>query len=277
MADAALSDGAVTIYGLVDPLTNQLRYVGKTRRGLVARLRHHINRARSTPDANLVSSWIAGLISNGLRPEIFDIEVVPHCEWQEAEKFWIAYWKYVGACLLNMTIGGGATEGHRHSGKTKSLLSRKTKEQFSSVEARSAHSIKTAEAMARPEVREKLVASLAPIHASEKYRRKQSETRRALWGTPEYRNKVVASQSLVNRTDIAKAFWLRPEYRERQAAARERRRERGSWVSDAQKIKQSIAVTGSKRDATFSEKARKRAKAAKRRQDGTFMPAADTD
>ena len=92
----------ILIYGLLDPRTNQVRYIGKTIEPLRRRLKSHIvARACKYP----VNRWVKKLYDAGLRPEIFEIEAIAG-NWQEVEQFWIAYFKFLGADLLNLAPGG---------------------------------------------------------------------------------------------------------------------------------------------------------------------------
>lgn len=93
----------VKIYGLMDPRTNEIRYVGKTAGSLVNRLRGHIKDKGSNKHK---VNWIKSVLSAGTTPEIFEIERVDKDNWQEAEIFWIAYFKELGAKLTNATAGG---------------------------------------------------------------------------------------------------------------------------------------------------------------------------
>lgn len=96
-----------SIYGLADPTTGQLRYVGKTTKPR-RRLDEHIADARR--GVNRPSShWIRSLLKKGQRPEIFEIEECgAGTDWEEAEQFWIAYFRSIGCRLLNLSIGGGS-------------------------------------------------------------------------------------------------------------------------------------------------------------------------
>lgn len=106
---------AVKIYGLVDPRTQQLRYVGKTsKRRIKDRLFCHLGHARLAGPKRHVLAWVSGLLSDGLRPEIFVIEEVPSgADWKEVEQFWIAYFRSIGADLCNRSIGGDGGLGVR--------------------------------------------------------------------------------------------------------------------------------------------------------------------
>lgn len=88
------------IYGLVDPTTQRLRYVGRTIQPLEMRLRNHIDVSRRKSNS-AKSQWIRSLLAAGFKPEIFEIERVSVEASPEAEGVWMAYFRYVGAELLN--------------------------------------------------------------------------------------------------------------------------------------------------------------------------------
>jgi hypothetical protein len=92
-----------SIYALIDPLTDECRYIGKTRMGLHARLANHLGCKK----ALYSSHWIHGLKGQGYAPDVIELESgLSESEWPEAEQFWIAYFKMIGARLTNYTIGG---------------------------------------------------------------------------------------------------------------------------------------------------------------------------
>ena len=100
------------IYALCDPLTDEVRYVGKTVQGLRERLRQHKRAARrgSLP----VNRWM--LKHEGVKlagPYIKLIELVaPGCDWSARERQWIGVF---GDRLLNLTEGGEGLSGHKFS------------------------------------------------------------------------------------------------------------------------------------------------------------------
>lgn len=91
------------IYILIDPITNQVRYVGKTN-NIKERYKNHKNRCR---DVNTHKrNWINKLRKQGLHPIIEVIETISVNEWVYWERFWISYYKYIGCNLTNNTLGG---------------------------------------------------------------------------------------------------------------------------------------------------------------------------
>ena len=91
----------VRVYGLCDPRNGHLRYIGVTKLPLQKRLLHHLY-DRSFSKARV--QWFEELASLGLKPEIFEIETVPATEEETTEKFWIAYFRGIGADLLNVHV-----------------------------------------------------------------------------------------------------------------------------------------------------------------------------
>lgn len=88
------------IYGLKDPITKQLRYVGQTKQhSLKNRFNYHVNEKLNTRK----NQWIRSLRKKELLPEIFLIDTCNSLEkCNELEIFWIAYFKYIGCRLTNV-------------------------------------------------------------------------------------------------------------------------------------------------------------------------------
>jgi hypothetical protein len=96
------------IYALLEPDTQEPRYVGKTN-DLRKRYSQHIcNKAASETSK---AEWIQSLRSNGLLPLMCILEVVGN-NWRERERFWIADLQARGAQLVNETKGGDGPDGH---------------------------------------------------------------------------------------------------------------------------------------------------------------------
>ena len=103
------------IYILIDPTTNEIKYVGKAN-NIKERFKNHKNRCRDTNTYK--RHWINKLRLKGLYPELEVIDIVPVSEWHYWEKFWISYYKSIGCKLTNTTFGGdGATSSNQTSFK----------------------------------------------------------------------------------------------------------------------------------------------------------------
>src|SRR5579864_1213223 len=110
------------IYGLIDPITQELRYIGFTVQTLRARLSKHISdvKKETTHKAN----WIKSLLNKGLKPEIFLLQETNKNEWKEDEQWNIAYFKSIGCRLTNHTLGGDGTLGYKFTPDQLSNMSR---------------------------------------------------------------------------------------------------------------------------------------------------------
>jgi len=88
------------IYGLFDPLNNELRYVGKTN-NIKKRISRHINEKGITHKI----CWIKSLKKSKQTPIIEIIDKV-YSDWKFWEKWYISYFRSIGCRLTNMTDGG---------------------------------------------------------------------------------------------------------------------------------------------------------------------------
>lgn len=109
------------IYGLIDPRTDCLRYVGKTT-NLAKRLSKHCNPQRS--DRSHRGCWLRGIKNIGLRPSMVVLEEVEDRDTTLVECFWIASLRAAGADLVNACDGGeggavrtGHTSTEQHRAK----------------------------------------------------------------------------------------------------------------------------------------------------------------
>ena len=112
------------IYGLIDPMTDQLRYIGKSV-NVNRRYRRHITE-RFLHDS-YKDRWIRKLINENNQPELLIIDKVQENEWKFWEQHYISYFKGIGCLLTNGTNGGDqppSTKGRRHKESSKLKMSR---------------------------------------------------------------------------------------------------------------------------------------------------------
>ena len=93
------------IYGLTDPTTGAVRYVGKSVISLKARRSNHEYKARSGRTQTPVGAWIRALQAAGLRPGIVCLDEGTG-GWQATERAWVQRLRAEGAALLNVHAGG---------------------------------------------------------------------------------------------------------------------------------------------------------------------------
>ncbi len=92
------------IYGLVDPRTQQVCYVGKANNP-DARLEAHLSEAYEDYRTDK-ARWLRILLGADLRPVLKILEQVPYADWPDREIHWIAFGRVNGWPLTNMTDGG---------------------------------------------------------------------------------------------------------------------------------------------------------------------------
>lgn len=109
------------VYGLLDPRTHELRYVGKSERGLAVRLKEHSMPSRLCA-GTYVTRWVRQLREAGLRPlgRVLEVCTSPD-ELYASEQRLIAFFRKLGHRLTNGTDGGRGWSGLRHSAATKEL------------------------------------------------------------------------------------------------------------------------------------------------------------
>ena len=113
------------IYILIDPITNDVRYVGKTVSLLQKRLWNHCRDKSITHK----TSWIKSLKENGLKPLIRTVELCNENELNDREIYWIYYFRKIYN-LTNLTDGGdGLPIGFKHSVDTKKKISESSKKE----------------------------------------------------------------------------------------------------------------------------------------------------
>lgn len=110
------------IYGIIDPDTDQIRYVGLSTKGMRRPLQHfmpcYLDREKSRK-ANWIRKHFAG------KDPTHYIVILEQCNRSNVESrevFWIDHFKSRGTPLVNMTEGGFAGLGRVHSQETKNKI-----------------------------------------------------------------------------------------------------------------------------------------------------------
>lgn len=171
----------IAIYALIDPITSECRYIGKSARP-DQRYKEHLKAGAKTHR----DFWI-----KSIRPNVPEMLILEHVDvdlWEESERWWIAYFKCLGARLVNGTSGGEGGRGIKHSDHTKMLLSLALKGKPKSEATKA--KMKANCSMKRPEVAEKIAAQKRGKPRSEETK---ARLRKALLGnviTEETRRKI---------------------------------------------------------------------------------------
>lgn len=159
------------IYGLVDPRTLLVRYVGLSVQG-----RRRANQHRHTRKNTYRENWIRGLKRAGL-DFVFVVleEVATPFLLPTAERFWIAYGRACGWPLTNMTEGGDRQE---MTPEIRAKIGAANRGRVRSEETRAKMSAAHQGRPQTPEWKEKRIAALRGKPKSEEHRRKLSAVTR---------------------------------------------------------------------------------------------------
>jgi hypothetical protein len=98
------------IYSLCDPLSLEVRYVGKSDDPWRRYCRHLVDKEQTHKVA-----WIQCLLKNGFNPILQILEECDKSVWEERERNWISFEKRCGCDLTNSTLGreGGTLKNTR--------------------------------------------------------------------------------------------------------------------------------------------------------------------
>lgn len=103
----------VYIYCLRHPISNEIRYIGKTT-NYKRRLSSHISEAKVHKGRRHVLNWIYSLLQINLKPTIEVLEVCDSTIWQDREQYWIAYYREQHTNLCNIADGGLGGSGEKN-------------------------------------------------------------------------------------------------------------------------------------------------------------------
>jgi hypothetical protein len=90
----------IYIYGLLDPITRNFKYVGATR-DIIRRNTQPPGKWLYSKGNTAKNRWIQCLAASGLRPEIVQLEVTTKERWIFRRKEWVGRFKSRGFPLLN--------------------------------------------------------------------------------------------------------------------------------------------------------------------------------
>ena len=145
-----------TIYKLIDPVSNDIRYIGLTFNTLKQRLGSHLRESSKSHKCN----WVKKLKSQGLKPIIESIEdnISSYDECCLREIYYIDYYRSIGCDLTNSASGGNKNK--KMSEETKRKMSESAKNRnfkLAHTDKMKEHfSIKSKERFQKEEEREKL-------------------------------------------------------------------------------------------------------------------------
>lgn len=177
----------IFIYGLCDPDTYELKYIGLATIGFNRIISHY--RCGTGKKPTRVKSWIKNLRNQSkifklIYLEYFDTDG-PHVD--EAEIFWIAYFKSIGSELINHDLGG----------RTEYL-------KYNSNESRFIQSLLMKETWKNPEFKQKQSEACKKANGTPKKKRFFSQNTKEQWANPEIRAKRIEAMQNKPRTEQQK-------------------------------------------------------------------------
>lgn len=211
----------IKIYGLLDPRTNNIRYVGQTKRDLSVRLSRHI---LDKPKCNNHKyNWICSLKNENLKPIIIELEICNDTNWKERERYWIGQYNN----LTNLTAGGegcdyypqevldkisNANKKAWENPEYRKHISEKRKEYWSNLENRKSYSAKMKGKSKTKEFCENLSNRTTEMWKNNEYREKMTKSSIDLWKNDDYKEKVLSyTKSDKHRKMVSERFKDKPK------------------------------------------------------------------
>lgn len=102
---------------LIDPLTNETRYIGKSK-DIYRRYYQHLH--NGSGNCTYLKNWMNTLTSP---PKMEILEICDLTIINEKEKFWVKFYKENGSRLTNLTDGGEGMYGYVRSEESKQRIS----------------------------------------------------------------------------------------------------------------------------------------------------------
>lgn len=174
------------IYGLIDPRTKLVRYIGKCTRGLKRAKAHSTKWCLAQPTYS--AAWIKTLIAVGLIYEVTILEVTTIDLLSQAERWWISYGRASRWPLTNLTDGGEGAPGMYTSRKLRQARSARAKQMWNDDEYRNAHSGEFSHTK-RTEVRDNISKGLKQALSTPEAKKMMTAAANKRWGSKDYRDK----------------------------------------------------------------------------------------
>jgi hypothetical protein len=208
----------IYIYALRDPITNLIRYIGKTK-DFKKRLQSHISGARNLEKSHRCARWIREIVAQGAKPTMVVLHSMPDDgDWQAAEKKHIAEYLALGHQLTNTTIGGnGFRDISIESGNARRAnISASLSRAWENTEYRASHRAGRVAFLSSPEVKAQISARMKKTQNRPDVKLKNSEAQKAVWAQKK------ASMSAEEYEKYCAAYkselWNDPEFKARRTA-----------------------------------------------------------
>lgn len=177
----------VFIYALCDPVTDAIRYIGKSNDPKQRYYRHikDTRRGNGTHRCN----WIRSLLEKNQRPILRILQEIPDGSWEKSERQWILYFRWCGCDLTNATDGG---EGGLISEETKTKISAANRGKSPTAETREKLSVAGRGRKHTPESIKKMSINRRGKKPSAQTKEKMSAAKRGRKLSEGHKNKISA-------------------------------------------------------------------------------------
>ncbi len=174
----SLAEGrSCLIYGLFDPRSKELRYVGQSAYGLSRAYAHFRWKSHLNKNTHK-NAWIKSLLRSALEPEVDILHYSTLADFDEDEAWNITYWRSLGCRLTNQLPGGRSTRGYKHTQQARKHMSDGQKRRKRSEEEIERFSSFCRGIKLTEEHKEKIRNSLLGLKRSEETKRKISQVKR---------------------------------------------------------------------------------------------------
>jgi hypothetical protein len=250
----------ISIYGLVCPLSGDIRYIGKTEKSIKRRLVAHLTETRRLSKTSHKRRWIAKCIAQGVTPTVWLLEeVADGVRWQDRERAWIKRATDIGLDLTNQTAGGEGldfTDPEASAVYRANLAKSSRKVYYENHEMREA--FRQGSLRSWSENREERLAALKEATSKPEYKRNLANAMQLAKTKPGYkenRRRVSRHNWEVHRETFMKAF-SNPEVKVKQSESKKktwadpeaRNRMMNRWTPEA-KAKQAEVIRSPERSA----------------------------
>lgn len=173
------------IYGLYDPRTEKLRYIGQTVRPLKERLKYHLSKHNLAVSQTRCSKWLRSLMSFGLRPLVKVLEEAESREHLDAlEIDLIRQARGNGEELVNHADGGLSASGYSLGEDFRRAVSERMSGRKVSPETRAKLSAANKGKKLSYETREKMSLARKGKKLTQEHKAKLSKARKGRPGRP---------------------------------------------------------------------------------------------
>lgn len=183
------------IYGLLDPRTDEIRYIGKSSSGL-KRPYSHFKPGSLQKDDTHKGRWLKKLTSEGVTCRILILEeVLETDDLSDRERWWISFGRSEGWPLTNLTEGGEGLSGMVFSQEHRAKISASNKGRRLTEETKTKLSAVAKGRRLSDDHKKKLLAS-RPTVVSEETRKKLGAVHRGKVVSEHTRKKIAVARKV---------------------------------------------------------------------------------